>query len=91
MDWPVSGIPAPDARIGGNNRRRAFPDAHPLIERPTCYPSPLMLALDVTRAQFSDMLRLWKANRFKEFHFTLEEEADGSCPVHSWGMGVRLT
>jgi hypothetical protein len=37
-----------------------------------------MLALDDTRAQFSDMLRLWKAGRFKEFHFTLEEEADGS-------------
>jgi hypothetical protein len=27
---------------------------------------------------FSDMLRLWSKARFKEFHFTLEEEADGS-------------
>ena len=50
-----------------------------------------MLALDVTRAQFSDMLRLWKAGRCKEFHVTLEEEAGGSWPVRSWGMGVRLT
>jgi hypothetical protein len=37
------------------------------------------------------MLRLWEAGRFKEFHFALEEEADGSWPVHSGGMGVRLT
>jgi hypothetical protein len=37
------------------------------------------------------MLRLWEAGRFKEFHFALEEEADGSWPVHSWGMGVQLT
>ena len=50
----------------------------------------LMLTLEVTRAQFSDMLRLWEAGRFKEFHFTLEEEDDGSWPVQSWGMEVRL-
>ena len=48
------------------------------------------LAIEVTRGQFSDMLRLWKAGRFKEFHFTLEEEANGSWAVHSWGVGARL-
>jgi hypothetical protein len=36
-----------------------------------------MLAFEVTRGQFLDMLRLWEAGRFKEFHFTLEE-AKGS-------------
>jgi hypothetical protein len=48
-------------------------------------------ALDVTREQFSDMLRLWEARWFKEFRFTLGEEADGSWPIHSWGMVVPMT
>lgn len=46
-----------------------------------------MLAIDVTRAQLSDMLRLRHPSRLKEFHFTLEEEADGSWPLHSRGHG----
>jgi hypothetical protein len=38
----------------------------------------LTLALDVTREQLSDMLRLRKAGRLKEFHFKLEVEANES-------------
>ena len=46
----------------------------------------LILALDVTRGQFSDMLRMSEANRLKDFYFTIEDEADGSWPVRSWGV-----
>jgi hypothetical protein len=43
----------------------------------------------VTRAQFSDMHRMLEANRLKDLHFTVEEETDGSWPVHSWGIQVK--
>jgi hypothetical protein len=49
----------------------------------------LTLSLNVTREQFSDMARLLEAKRLKEFHFTIEDGADGSWPVHSWGMTLR--
>ena len=49
----------------------------------------LNLSLKVTRAQFSDMHRMLEANRLKDLHFTVEEEADGSWPVHSWGIQVK--
>jgi hypothetical protein len=29
-----------------------------------------------------------EAKRLKDFHFTIEEGADGSSSVHSWGMTV---
>jgi hypothetical protein len=49
----------------------------------------LSLSLDVTRAQFSDMLPRIEAHRFKDFHFTVEEkDAEGRWPVRSWGMGT---
>lgn len=49
----------------------------------------LTLSLDITRGQFSDILRLLETNRLKDFHFTLEDRVDGSWPVHSWGMVCR--
>jgi hypothetical protein len=44
-----------------------------------------------TREQFSDMLRMLEANHLKNFHFTVEDYADGSWPVYSWGMSASLT
>ncbi|WP_287319800.1 hypothetical protein [Mesorhizobium sp.] len=51
----------------------------------------LSLSLEVTRAQLSDMLPRIEARRFKDFHFTVEEEAEGSWPVRSWGMRAELS
>ena len=51
----------------------------------------LALSLDVTRGQFSDMLRMFEAKRLRGFHFTLEAESDGAWPVRSWGMGAAIT
>lgn len=50
----------------------------------------LTLSLEVTRLQFSDMLQMFEANRLKDFHFTIEDEADGAWPVHSWGVVSRI-
>lgn len=49
----------------------------------------LNLSLKVGRQQFSDMVRLLEANRLKDFHFTVEEGADRSWPVHSWSISLR--
>ena len=49
----------------------------------------LTLALEVTRDQFSDMLRMFEANKLRDLHFTVEDEVDGSWPVHSWGIQVK--
>jgi hypothetical protein len=49
----------------------------------------LNLSLKVTRAQFSDMLRMLEANRLKDLHFTVEEGANGSWPVHTWGIQIK--
>jgi hypothetical protein len=49
----------------------------------------LGLSLRVTREQFSDLLRMLEASRLKDLHFTLEDEANGSWPVHSWGIQVK--
>lgn len=46
----------------------------------------LHLSLEVTRGQFSDMLRMLEAKRLKDIHFTVEGGADGSRPVFSWGV-----
>lgn len=63
-----------------------FPDAGRLLSAehlPT-----LHLSLEVTRGQFSDILRMLEAKRLKDFHFTVEDSADGSWPVYSWGMSA---
>ncbi|MEI3853665.1 MULTISPECIES: hypothetical protein [unclassified Ensifer] len=65
-----------------------FPDAGCLFKGKH-FPS-LHLSLVVTREQFSDMLRILEAKRLKDFHFTLEDEADDSWPVHSWGMSAVI-
>ncbi|MER9696996.1 hypothetical protein [Mesorhizobium sp. M0146] len=63
------------------------PDAGALFEADQL-PS-LTLSLDVTRAQFSDMLPRFEAKRFRDFYFTVEEKrADGRWPVRSWGIGT---
>ena len=49
----------------------------------------LNLSLKVTRAHFSDVLRMLEANRLKDLHFTVDEETDGSWRVHSWGIQVK--
>lgn len=61
-----------------------------LLLRAKHFPS-LNLALQVTREQFSNMLRMLEANRLKELHFTVEaERKSGSWPVHSWGMSAPM-
>ncbi|MGE0628391.1 MAG: hypothetical protein AB7O43_11250 [Hyphomicrobiaceae bacterium] len=50
----------------------------------------LCLSLDVTRAQFSDLLRSFEAKRIKRFHFTVAEIRGKSWPVTSWGASIRL-
>ncbi|WP_441281120.1 hypothetical protein [Tardiphaga sp. 862_B3_N1_1] len=44
------------------------------------------VSLEVTRAQFSDMLPMFEAQRLKSFNFTLKEKVDSSWPIYSWGM-----
>ncbi|MER8766430.1 hypothetical protein [Mesorhizobium sp. M0968] len=63
-----------------------FPDAGTLF--PADRLPSLSLSLQVTRAQFSDMLPRIEARRFKDFYFTVEEASEGSWPVRSWGMGT---
>lgn len=65
-----------------------FPDAGALFKADKL-PS-LSLSLEVTRPQFSDMLRLLEAGRFKEFHFTIEDGSGNSWRVRSWGMATQL-
>jgi hypothetical protein len=65
-----------------------FPDAGHLFKAD--HAPSLTLSLEVTRGQFSDMLRMLEAKRLKDFHFTVEDKADGSWPVHSWGMTSTL-
>src|SRR5260370_39247599 len=66
-----------------------FPDAGYLFKAEQL-PS-LHLSLEVTREQFSDMLRMLEAKYLKNFHFTVEDYADGSWPVYGWGMSASLT
>lgn len=51
----------------------------------------LHLSLVVTRGQFSDMLRMLETKRLKDLHFTVEDAANGSWPVFSWGMSAALS
>jgi hypothetical protein len=65
-----------------------FPDAGRLLKAehlPT-----LHLSLEVTRGQFSDMLRMLEVKRLRDFQFTVEDATDGSWPVYSWGMSAIL-
>ena len=50
----------------------------------------LNLSLEVTRGQFSDMLRMLEAKRLRSFHFSVEDETNGSWPVFSWGMSAAF-
>jgi hypothetical protein len=50
----------------------------------------LTLSLKVSREQFSDMARMLPAQWPKKFHFTIEDGAEGSWPVHSWGMTLSV-
>jgi hypothetical protein len=50
----------------------------------------LHLSLEVTRGQFSDIMGMLEAKRLKDFHFTVEDEAEGFWPVFSWGMSAVL-
>lgn len=63
-------------------------DAGSLFKAPNL-PS-LSLALDVTRTQFSDLLRMLEAKRLRDFHFTLEAGEEDAWTVRSWGMGVSF-
>ena len=65
-----------------------FPDAGHLFMAEHL-PS-LHLSLEVTRCQFSDMLRSLEAGCLKDFHFTVEEGEKGSWPIHNWGMAVCI-
>ncbi|MBB5052716.1 hypothetical protein HNQ36_002690 [Afipia massiliensis] len=65
-----------------------FPDAGSLFS--VDHSPSLSLSLEVTRSQFSDMLRMLEAKRLKDFHFTIEEARDGSWPIRSWGMSTTL-
>ncbi|RWC89825.1 MAG: hypothetical protein EOS32_28970 [Mesorhizobium sp.] len=80
--WPgIVMIMAPTAM------KTEHPDAGVLFQTEEL-PS-LSLSLDVTRAQFSDMLPRFEAHRIKDFFFTVEErDAKGRWPVRSWGMGT---
>ena len=50
----------------------------------------LNLSLEVTRGQFSDMLRMVEAKRLRSFHFSVEDGTNGSWPVFSWGMSAAF-
>lgn len=65
-----------------------FPDAGHLFKAEHL-PS-LHLSLEVTRGQFSDMLRMLELQRLKDLHFTVEDGANGCWPVLSWGMSAAL-
>lgn len=65
-----------------------FPDAGFLFKAEHL-PS-LHLSLEVTRGQFSDMLRIFESKHLKSFHFKVEDGLDGSWPVFSWGMSATL-
>jgi hypothetical protein len=66
-----------------------FPDAGSLFKAE--HMPSLGLFLEVTRAQFSDILRMLEAKRMRNFHFTIEDEIAGSWPVQSWGMSTSVT
>lgn len=53
----------------------------------------LTLTLDVTREQFSDILRLHESGGLQTFHFTVKAQrgdAPHSWPIQGWGMSVNF-
>lgn len=51
----------------------------------------LTLSLNVTRAQFSDILRVLETHHNRGFHFTVEPAGEGrTWPVKSWGIAIPL-
>ncbi len=50
----------------------------------------LMLSLEVSRPQYSDMLRMFEVKRFRSFHFTVAEPDGKVWPIRSWGMSATL-
>ena len=83
--WPCTVIMAPTPM------KAVYEDAGSLIKAGD---KPLLtLALDVTREQFSDILRLHEARRLQAFHFTVEAQRGDdphSWPIHGWGMSVSM-
>lgn len=65
-----------------------FPDAGRLLKAD--YLPSLHLSLEVTRSQFSDMLRMLEVQRLKNLRFTVEDGSEGSWPIFSWGMSAAL-
>jgi len=51
----------------------------------------LSLALEVCRAQFSDLLRMLEGQRCKGLNFSIEAASRKNCwPVRSWGVAAKL-
>jgi hypothetical protein len=50
----------------------------------------LVLSLNVTRPQYSDLLRMIVTKRFGALDFTVEERVGNSWPIRSWGMATSL-
>jgi hypothetical protein len=83
FDWPGIIMIMPPTPM-----KTEFPDAGSLFRSEQ---SPfLTLTLQVTRAQFSDMLRVLEAQRLKHLHFTVGDKVDNSWPIHSWGMKEEM-
>lgn len=76
------------AIISPTPMKTEFPNAG-LLLKADHLPS-LYLSLEVTRSQFSDILRMLEAKRLKDLHFTLEDGDKGSWPIFSWSMSAAL-
>jgi hypothetical protein len=50
----------------------------------------LVLSLNVTRPQYSDLLWMIVTKRFGALDFTVEERFGNSWPIRSWGMATSL-
>jgi hypothetical protein len=50
----------------------------------------LVLSLNVTRAQYSDLLWMIVTKKFGPLDFTVEERVGNSWPIRSWGMATSL-
>jgi hypothetical protein len=50
----------------------------------------LMVSLVAGREQYSDILRLLEAKRFRSFHLTVEDPEGKIWPIRSWGMSTTL-
>jgi len=83
-DWPgiiMIMVPTP--------MKTEFPDAGRLIKGDGIL--SLLLSLEVTRGQFTDMLGMIERKRLKEFRFTTDEQDDDCWSVKSWGMTTTFS